>query len=69
MIAIDKGIPAPVCRNRWNPKYPWAGMEVGDSFLADDGTDLGSLRSQASRVGKLAGKSFAVRNTDAGLRV
>lgn len=36
MIKVDKGIPAPVVDERRGGrpyKYPWLGMEVGDSFL------------------------------------
>lgn len=69
MIKIDKGIPAPALRhNRWNPKYPWHEMEVGDSFLETEASAQ-TLYSMASRIGKENGKRFSIRSTVEGRRV
>jgi len=32
-IRIEKGVPCPPGRGRFSPKYPFADMAVGDSFL------------------------------------
>ncbi len=48
MIEIEKGIPIPVVRHE-DRKYPFAEMEVGDSFLAD--ISPGAAFSGAKSVG------------------
>ena len=47
--------------NVGRPKYPWELLEVGQSFKVPHGNvKLGSLRSQASTVGKQLNKQFRV---------
>lgn len=47
-------------------KYPWAEMEVGDSFKAEVAPDV--LRASASGYGRRNGFSFVVRKEGDGSR-
>lgn len=60
MITIDKGIPIPHKRSGV-AKYPWATMEIDDSFLIEDKTveDCGSLVFAAKKRHK---RNFTTRN-------
>lgn len=74
MYQIEKGIEVPakkILAGR-NSVYPFATMEVGDSFFVPqvDGkpkTD-GSIRSAARQVAKKLGFKFTVRRVDGGFR-
>lgn len=60
MIEIEKGIPIPEHRGPGRErKYPWLEMDVGDSFVSDEGR--GSARRSASLAGKRYGKRFVTR--------
>ena len=59
---IEKNIPAPGRR----AKYPFAEMEVGDSFEAPESA---KLRTAAYNAGKKSGRKFTCRTHDGALRV
>lgn len=72
MITIDKNVPMPEGRAR--SRYPYADMEVGDSFfVVTNGTDENAtarrLRGSSFTYGKKAGSKFSVRKMDNGFRV
>lgn len=63
-MLIEKGVPRTdargVGRNPKQPgKYPWADMEVGDSFRAEVKPDV--LRAAASKAARRHGLKFVVR--------
>jgi hypothetical protein len=70
MYQIEKGIPVPnLGRKR---KYPFAEMEIGDSFLVPmgDGKNVNSLRISIRNLARfLAPKRFAISIQEGGLRV
>jgi len=71
MIAIEKGVPITdqrgVGKSTGRPaKYPWAAMEIGDSFKAEVAPD--ALRASASGYGKRNGARFIVRKDGSGSR-
>lgn len=63
-MMIEKGVPITDGRGVGKsagrpPKYPWAEMEVGDSFKADVPPDV--LRASASGYARRNGGKFIVR--------
>jgi len=67
MINIDKNIPIPKPRGSSN-YYPWASMEVGDSFLIP--THKHNNVSAATRYAKLRYKhKYSARKEEGGIRV
>jgi hypothetical protein len=46
LYKIDRGIPTPP-QERWNKKYPFSQMEVGDSFAVKSKSELSSAKSSA----------------------
>lgn len=66
-IKIEKGIPIPA-GSKGVHKYPFAQMEVGDSFFTPC-ENLPSLRVYARQVGKEKGLKFSVRQEEGGARV
>ncbi len=72
MIKVDKGVPMPKAeRTQLKPresKYPWASMEVGDSFEVA-GKTTKNFGTACYAAGKRLGKKFAARATDTGVRV
>lgn len=69
---IEKGVPMP----RPPQKYPWADMEVGDSFLAEcapgeRGTVGNRLRNAAERFIEVRGLDwkFRYRSVEGGVRI
>lgn len=81
-IEIEKGVPVPDPRTRignGNPKYPFRGLEIGDSFFVPLGGEpnervFGRLRVAARDNGSRLKRVFAVRewtNADSveGIRV
>lgn len=62
-FAIDKAVPMPAPRN----SYPWASMEVGDSFHAK--VERYKLNAAATAAGKTLGIKFSVRPDGDGFRV
>jgi hypothetical protein len=75
MIPIDKGIPIPRRRyGRRGPRprvYPWAEMEVGDSFLITPGGEgsIASIKSGLGEAGRAYGHIYTSRVIEGGLRV
>lgn len=53
-IKIDKGIPTPEIRG--DLRYPWAKLEVGESFFAEM-----RLTNQAAHAARAYGRKFACR--------
>ena len=76
---IEKNIPVPeknrIGRKRKPHKYPYANMEVGDSFLVpfEEGKDhtklYVSMWGGANHFGKNFGGKFLVRKVEDGIRV
>ena len=73
-IKIEKGVPLP--GRAWRRlQYPFADMEVGDSFSVpvpegeQPGAFASSLRSNAFRYGESLNMKFTVRLTAANARV
>ena len=66
MISIDvqKGVPMPVDRKR----YPYAEMDIGDSFFVHGG-GIQNVCNQNYRVGKKLGMTFIARKEGDGVRV
>jgi len=70
MIKIDKGYPIPPRTGRGRePKYPWADMVVGDSFLMTSPKSISGASSGASAAGKRLGMRFSVRTEGDAYRV
>jgi hypothetical protein len=67
-VRIDRNVPLPVGRNFRRTKYPFASMEVGDSFVFPASANESSARSQSNVAGRKSGRKFSVRKTEAGLR-
>ncbi len=67
-VKIDRGVPM-VTQARHRPaKYPWAKMEVGDSFLFPRGLRDETHYNQALAASKKYGRTFRVRKTPDGYR-
>lgn len=64
-MKIEKGVPMP--KNKRATKYPFAEMEVGDSFYVEP--DNGSIHAAASWYGKRNNKKFATRKEGEGRRI
>jgi hypothetical protein len=64
-IKVERGVSIPVDGNY---KYPWAGMEVGDSFFIA-GEAGNRLRSAAGYSGLRNGRRYSVRKVKGGYRV
>lgn len=70
MIPIDKGIQMPeYVEYDTSRKYPFADMEVGDSFLVTSEKLIRVVHSRASQVGRKRGWKFIVRKVEGGSRV
>lgn len=73
-VRIEKGIPLPP-RTFWRKgagggamvMYPWAEMEVGDSFQALPEHSREAVRSAACTVGGRMGRDFSMRHTPDGV--
>ncbi len=65
-IVIEKGIPLP--RRGVAPKYPFAKLEVGDSFFVP-GRTTNSFGGIMTAAAKRTGYGFQSRKTDGGIRV
>lgn len=68
-ITIDKGVPVP--SKRGSIKYPFASMEIGDSFFAADKklTHLYNAISSARLTGLINGQKYTLRTEANGVRV
>lgn len=65
ILQVDSNVPLPgeSAKRGPEPKYPLAGMEIGDSFLFPKG-QRGSVQTRASQVSKQTGYKFTVRVVD-----
>jgi len=68
-FTIDKGVPMPPRRRGAgrNRVYPFAEMEVGDSFFHEGSAS--SVEAAASNYARRSGKRFAARYIDGGVRI
>lgn len=69
-VTIQRGIPLPerpVQRQR-RPRYPWARMEVGDSFLFPRRVKMSSVHNQCWTMSKRLGRKFRAIRTEDGYR-
>ena len=66
MIQIERNVPIPEIPQGRRPSYPWAKMEVGDSFVVDKPIEF---RSIASRDGTRTGRQFSCKREGVGWRV
>ena len=64
-FTIDKNIPFP----RMRGKYPLHNMEIGDSFLVNDGRSMKSVSGAIFVAARRAGISIACRTVPEGIRV
>lgn len=72
-LKIEKNVPIPKShqgRNR-TPGYPFAAMQVGDSFFVrcKDKAELNRVRSAAAIHANKTGSKFKTRTVDGGIRV
>lgn len=69
MFEIERGVPVPTS-GRYS-KYPFAGMQVGDSFFVPEGTSkkMSSIHSLCNQYGKKHGGVYKARRVDGGMRV
>lgn len=69
-FTIEDGHPIPAARqnNSRRAKYPWADLEIGQSFFVE-GAALRSMSSTASHAGRRNGKKFIARAAEGGVRV
>lgn len=67
-IENDFAIPAERQPRTRRSKYPWAELEVGQSFLVE-GALLRSMSSTASHAGRRSKKKFLVRTAEGGVRI
>lgn len=71
-IAIEKNVPVPATSYQSGApiKYPFADMEIGDSFVVGaEKIDGHRVRVAASHFGKRNARRFMVRQVDNGHRV
>lgn len=71
-FTVESGIPVPARKGgrAGGSKYPFATMEIGQSFLVDSETKIGTIRSAVGAFTKThKGYRFAIRQTDDGVRV
>jgi hypothetical protein len=66
LYAIERGVPLPP---REPNEFPFAGMDVGDSFLVTDSDSFASARAAASQYARIHGVKFTARAVADGLRV
>jgi hypothetical protein len=67
-ITIDKGIPMPPRRHGGRHiRYPFAEMEVGDSFF--HAGSASSVEAAASSYARHSGKRFSARYVAGGVRI
>lgn len=67
---IEDGYAIPASRqaNVRRAKYPWADLDIGQSFYVE-GAALRSMSSTASHAGRRNGKKFIARAAEGGVRV
>ena len=67
MLEVENGVPLPEVPER--VRYPFADMEVGDSFLIRDESLVKNARSAAWMFGQRHGARFSCRRVAEGWRV
>ncbi len=67
MLSIEADVPIPP-RMEAVRLYPFAALEIGQSFLADK-SSWASVRVQAVNHGKRLGRTFRTRKVNGGIRV
>lgn len=68
-VRIEKNIPVPTPIHRGRPnRYPWKGMEIGDSFLFPKEVSLAGCRTMAWDAGRKLKRKFTVMQTSEGNR-
>lgn len=68
MFKVEKNIPVPERRKRKGASYPFAGMEVGDSFACEQG-DYARVQAAMRTYSYHHGSTkFVIRRTDNGFR-
>ncbi len=69
MIKVEKNIRIPETSAKGRPSiYPFATMDVGDSFFLD-GKAVASISPVAASHGQKYGKKFTCRTVEGGVRV
>ena len=72
MYQIEAGIPIPARTTKGGagrkPKYPFAELQVGESFLVP-GKTADKIGSTVTLARKRTGRNFTVRNVDGGVRI
>jgi hypothetical protein len=63
-VEVESGVPLPVERRR----YPYAEMQVGDSFVVRE-VSLQVVCNANYRTGKKLGRKFVARKVEDGVRV
>jgi hypothetical protein len=58
---LDRSVPIPMNAGRGNKKYPWADMQIGDSFFVPAGI-LNTLRTRAAEAGRKHNMKFVARS-------
>ena len=66
MFDVQANVPLP--KRTKSSKYPWAQMDVFDSFLVPDG-NIKSLRTTAYAAGKRMGMKFTASRDGDGVRI
>lgn len=67
-MQIQKGIPIPRLAYFPRNKYPWADMEVGDSFVVSLSTHH-TVYKASIYASKRFGFDFTIRKTNEGVRI
>jgi hypothetical protein len=69
-FVIDKDVPLPTTTRGRRARYPFADMQVGDSFLVTgDKSTTESARSAAYAHTRRNGKAFSARPVAGGMRI
>jgi hypothetical protein len=69
MYEIEKGIPVPIDGEMRARKYPFATMEIGDSFYVGSEKTLAVVQSATYAAQKALQRSFRARREGEGTRV
>ena len=69
-ITVDHNVPMPKSKRRGlgESKYPWAQMDIKDSFLFPDTVKKSTATSLAYSAGKARNQKFTIRVLDEGIR-
>lgn len=67
-VKVEKGIPLPPIERGRPVKWPFATMEIGESFFMK-GCTKSSVATACNQKGRKFGRKFAMRAGDGGYRV